>query len=310
MPGGSIMPEQNWALARKQAILTRRARIIQDVRAFFVAARFLEIETPCRIPANAPEPHIDALESEGWFLQTSPELAMKRLLAAGYEKLFQICRVWRGTERGSRHLPEFSMLEWYRSGVDYHTLMSDCVDLFLHLVPARTLCWQGHAIDLTPPWETLSIREAFRLYADTLPEKALREDRFDEILALEIEPRLGRDKPTFLIEYPVELAALARQKPGDPTVAERFELFICGMELANAFSELNDPEEQRRRVEQDEKHRRAAGKPPYPRPEKFLAELGSMPAAAGIAFGIDRLIMLLTNSADIADVVAFPPETL
>ena len=304
------MTEKNWALARKKEILTQRARIVHEIRAFFVAGDFLEIETPQRIPTNAPEPHIEAVTSEGWFLQTSPELAMKRLLAAGYEQLFQICRVWRGAERGSRHLPEFSMLEWYRSGVDYHTLMADCVNLFLHLTPESTITWQGHTIDLTPPWHTLSVRDAFTLYADTLPEKAMRDDRFDEILALEVEPNLGKDKPTFLIEYPVELAALARRKPDEPSVAERFELYICGLELANAFSELSDPDEQRLRFERDEMTRRAAGKAPYPSAVKFLDELRTMPEAAGIALGIDRLVMLLTDRADIADVVAFPPDTL
>ena len=304
------MTERNWALARKKNLLAQRARILAEIRAFFVTGGFLEIETPQRIPANAPEPHIEAVASEDWFLQTSPELAMKRLLAAGYEQLFQICRVWRGSERGRRHLPEFSMLEWYRSGADYHALMADCVNLLLHLIPDSTITWQGQTIDLTPPWHTLSVRDAFSLYSGTLPEKALRDGRFDEILAFEIEPNLGNDKPTFLIEYPVELAALARRKPDDPSVAERFELYICGLELANAFSELSDPAEQRVRFEQDEIFRRAAGKTPYPPAEKFLKELRTMPEAAGIALGIDRLVMLLTNRADIADVVAFPPETL
>jgi lysyl-tRNA synthetase class 2 len=304
------MTEQNWALARKKQILAERARIIQNIRAFFVAGEFLEIETPHRVPANAPEPHIDAIESDGWFLQTSPELAMKRLLAAGYERLFQICRVWRGSERGRRHLPEFSMLEWYRANADYHRLMTDCIDLFLHLVPKQIISWQGQTIDLTPPWETLSVHQAFALHTDLTPEQALQEGRFDEILSFKIEPRLGRDKPTFLVEYPAELAALARRQPQNRGIAERFELYVCGLELANAFSELSDPVEQRARFDRDETHRRTAGKTPYPSPEKFLSELAAMPEAAGIAFGIDRLIMLLTDRADIAEVVAFPPESL
>ena len=304
------MTELNWVLARKKDLLTKRARIVNEIRAFFIAGDFLEVETPQRIPTNAPEPHIEAVECEDWFLQTSPELAMKRLLAAGYEQLFQICRVWRRSERGRLHLPEFSMLEWYRPGVDYHALMTDCANLLLHLIPESTITWQGHTIDLTPPWHTLSLRDAFTFYAGTHPEKAIRDGRFDEILALEVEPRLGNDKPTFLIEYPAELAALARRKPEDPTVAERFELYICGLELANAFSELTDPAEQKLRFERDERLRRAAGKTPYPSAVKFLDELWTMPEAAGIALGIDRLLMLLTDRADIADVVAFPPETL
>lgn len=304
------MIEQNWALARKKHILAERARIIQNIRAFFIAADFLEIETPHRIPANAPEPHIDAIASDGWFLQTSPELAMKRLLAAGYARLFQVCRVWRDSERGRLHLPEFSMLEWYRADADYHSLMGDCMALLLQLVPQRTLSWQDETVDITPPWQTLSVRDAFALHTDTTPETALRDDRFDEILSFEIEPRLGRNKPTFLIEYPAALAALARKKPDNPDVAERFELYVCGMELANGFSELNDPAEQAARFAEDESRRRAAGKRPYPPAGKFLEELACMPTAAGIAVGIDRLVMLLTDCPDIADVVAFPPEEL
>ena len=304
------MNAMNWTLAWKKHLLEQRARIIQEIRAFFVAGHFLEIETPCRIPANAPEPHIDAIESGDWFLQTSPELAMKRLLAAGYEKIFQICKVWRGQERGRRHLPEFSMLEWYRSDADYRTLMDDCHKLLGHLVPSGTFTWQGQVVDITPPWQILTVSEAFTLHTDTTPQQALQDDCFEEILSLEIEPHLGLGKPTFLIEYPAALAALARRKAGDPAVAERFELYICGLELANAFSELNDPTEQRERFAHDEMMRRTAGKTPYPPAENFLQELQWMPAAAGIALGIDRLLMLLADRPDIADVVAFPPESL
>ena len=300
----------NWALARKQQTLQSRARIIQDIRAFFVADDFLEVETPHRIPANAPEPHIDAEASNGWFLQTSPELAMKRLLAAGHTRLFQICRVWRAAERGSRHLPEFTLLEWYRARADYHALMQDCEKLLTRLVPQQHLAWQGQVFDLAPPWERLPVQDAFRRFAGMTPQQALRTGRFDEILTERVEPQLGRKKPTFLIEYPTELAALARTKPDDPTVAERFELYIGGLEVANAFSELNDPVEQRRRFQRDEEQRRAAGKAPVPLPEPFLKELETLPAAAGIALGIDRLVMLLTDQADIAEVVALTPEQL
>ncbi len=304
------MNEVNWALARKKQILEKRARIIQDIRAFFVAKDFLEIETPHRIPANAPEPHIDAVASDSWFLQTSPELAMKRLLAAGYEKLFQICRVWREGERGRNHLPEFTMLEWYRSGIDYRALMAECVELLARLVPEGKISWQEHSIDITPVWEELSVRQAFARHASISLDEALASDRFEEILSSEIEPNLGQHKPTLLVEYPASLAALARIKPGAPRVAERFELYIAGLELANAFSELINPVEQRTRFEKDEETRRTAGKLPCPLPEPFLAELPAMPEAAGIALGIDRLVMLLTDSPDIADVVAFTPEIL
>jgi lysyl-tRNA synthetase class 2 len=235
---------------------------------------------------------------------------MKRLLAAGYPRLFQICRVWRREERGGKHLPEFTMLEWYRADVDYRALMEECEDLLRSLIPDGTISWRGERIDLTPPWERLTVAEAFARFATVSLEEALATDRFDEIIAFEIEPHLGRERPTFLTEYPAELAALARKKPGNPKVAERFELYIAGLELANAFSELTDPIEQRQRFARDEAARRAAGKPPCPTPEKFLNELETMPQAAGIALGVDRMVMLLTGAKTIDEVVAFTPETL
>jgi lysyl-tRNA synthetase class 2 len=300
----------NWALAKKRTRLEQRARIVQTIRSFFVARNFLEVETPHRVPGNAPEAHIDAVQSEGWFLHTSPELCMKRLLAAGYPRLFQLCRCWRAAERGTRHLPEFAMLEWYVTGCDYHILMEQCEHLLNSLRPEGLLTYQGQKIDLQTPWERLTVADAFDRYGSRSLQQALAEDRFDEIISFEIEPRLGSHKPTFLIEYPSELAALARRHPQRPHVAERFELYIAGLELANAFSELTDPVEQRQRFIDEEALRRNAGKPPYPSPENFLRELETMPEAAGIALGLDRLVMLLTDSAAIDEVVAFTPEFL
>ena len=304
------MSEPNWALARKRQTLAERARVIKDIRSFFVNRGYLEIETPHRIPANAPEPHIDAIVSGAWALHTSPELAMKRLLAAGYEQLFQICRVWRDSERGQYHLPEFTLLEWYRTDVDYNALMTECMELLFVLVPEGKLCRKGRTIDLAMPWKRLTVAEAFSQYASTELDEALATDRFEEILTAEVEPQLGKDRPTFLTEYPASMAALARLKPEDTQVAERFELYIDGLELANAFSELTDPDEQRSRFEADEDTRRSAGKTPYPLPEKFLTEMATMPEAAGIALGLDRLIMLLTDAEKIDDVVAFTPDDL
>ncbi len=304
------MKEPSWALARKRQALTERARIIQDIRNFFIHRGYLEVETPHRIPANAPEAHIDIVASGAWALHTSPELAMKRLLAAGYEQLFQLCRVWREGERGQYHLPEFTLLEWYRAGVDYHSLMTECMELFFVLVPEGKLFRQGRTIDLGRPWQRLTVSEAFSQYASLSLQAALTADRFEELLTGEVEPHLGKKRPTFLIEYPTSLAALARTKPGEPQVAERFELYIDGLEVANAFSELTDQSEQRKRFDAEEEIRRSAGKPPYPLPEKFLTELITMPDAAGIALGLDRLIMLLTDCDNIDDVVAFTPDDL
>lgn len=302
--------EGNWALAKKRSKLEHRARIVQTIRAFFIAHDYLEVETPHRLPGNAPEPHIDALASDGWFLQTSPELCMKRLLAAGYQKLFQICRCWREGERGTRHLPEFTMLEWYSANCDYRRLMDECEMLLRTLVPDVRFTFQGETIDLDSPFERLTVAQAFERYASLELPEALATDRFEELLTQEVEPHLGRGRPSFLIEYPAELAALARCHPERPQVAERFELYVAGIELANAFSELTDAEEQRRRFTADEAERRTSGKAPYPTPEKFLAELPAMPEAAGIALGIDRLVMLLTDAVTIDEVVAFTPELL
>lgn len=302
--------EPNWQLVRKRPILEKRARIVQSIRAFFIEQGFLEVETPQRIPANAPELYIDAVSSGDWFLQTSPELAMKRLLAAGFGDIFQISHCWRDAERGNRHLPEYSMLEWYRPDCDYHTLMDDCEDLLGRLIPEQRLSYQNDLIDLTPPWPRLTVRDAFARYAQTSLADSLEMGTFDETISLEIEPNLPSDRPTLLIEYPSNHASLARTKKTDPSIAERFELYLGGMELANAFSELVDPQEQKRRFAIEETARRAVGKPPYPEPVKFLHELAVMPPAAGIALGIDRLVMLLCSCSKIDGVVAFSPEQL
>lgn len=300
----------NWQLAKRRPALEARARIVQTIRAFFIAGDFLEVETPQRIPVNAPELHIDAVRSGAWSLHTSPELCMKRLLAAGYPRLFQICHVWREAERGSRHLPEFTLLEWYRSGADYLELMDDCEALLRALVPTGVLKVQGTEIDLAGPWQRITVAEAFAAYASLPLTQALAADRFDELLSSEVEPRLGQSRPTFVYDYPAQLAALARRKTAAPELAERFELYIAGIEVANAFSELTDPVEQHQRFSADEAARRAHGKEPLPLPEKFLAELADLPPSAGIALGLDRLVMLLTGAATIDDVVAFSPEEL
>lgn len=301
-------------LAGKKDFLYLRAAILAAVRRFFASQDYLEVETPHRIPAPAPESHIEAVPSDDWFLQTSPELCMKRLLAAGYPRLFQICRCFRGRESGDRHLPEFTMLEWYRAGADYGGLMSECEDLVIGI--ARDLgrggdiAFRGKTIRLEKPWERCSVREAFEKYASLSLEEALEKGKFDEIVAFEIEPRLSGERPVFLYDYPLSRGALARRKPGDPALAERFELYLGGLELVNAFSELTDEEEQRRRFRMEEEERRAMGKRPYPMPERFLGALPEMPESAGAALGVDRLVMLFAGAGDIRDVVAFAPEDL
>jgi elongation factor P--(R)-beta-lysine ligase len=288
--------------------------MIQSIRRFFLDQGFLECETPLRIPAPAPESHIDAVASGEWFLQTSPELCMKRLLAAGYPKLFQICKCFRAGERGAFHLPEFTMLEWYRVGADYHTLMDDCEDLIVRVAGdlglGDTVSWQGKRIALLPPWERITVHEAFARYAGLSVSEALRRDCFDETMVCAVEPHLGMDRPVFLYEYPAERGALARVNTVNPAVAERFELYAAGLELANAFSELTDATEQRRRFEKASRDRHLNNCAAYPLPERFLEALSRMPPSAGIALGIDRLAMLIADQPTIDAVVAFTPESL
>jgi lysyl-tRNA synthetase class 2 len=297
-----------------RATLHRRAAVLSAVRTFFNAQGYLEVETPNRIPAPAPEAHIEAQAAGEGYLHTSPELCMKRLLAAGFSRIYQICKCYRRGERGRRHLPEMTMLEWYAAGHDYTHLMSQCEGLIPHAaqavgLPAR-IDYQGQAIDLTPPWPRLTVEDAFRRHGDCSVAEALAGGRFDEVMGLMIEPRLGWGQPVFLCDYPAACGALARLKPGRPEVAERFELYIGGLELCNGFSELTDTAEQRRRFCAEMELRRAAGKAEYPIPEPFLAALATMPAAAGNALGLDRLVMLLTDAERIDQVVAFTPEEL
>lgn len=300
--------------AARQHSLRSRALILSAVRSFFSQQGFLEVDTPYRIPAPIPECHIDLTPSGAWFLHPSPEICMKRMLSAGFEKIYQICHCWRDAERGRLHLPEFTMIEWYRSHADYTALMDDCKGLIMaasaKLGTPGKLVRKGKRIDLEGPWEKLTVREAFTRYGGMEAEEALDRDLFDEIMVRDIEPMLGRERPSFLVEYPAERGSLARLKPGDPSVAERFELYIGGLELANAFSELCDPEEQRERFSKERKLRADLGKPEHPLPEKFLRDLAGMPPSAGIALGLDRMVMLLLDAASIDEVVAFTPESL
>jgi elongation factor P--(R)-beta-lysine ligase len=291
-----------------------RARILDAVRRFFTQRDYLEVETPLRIPAPAPEAHIDAQPAGAWYLQTSPELCMKRLLADGLARIFQICKCFRQGERGRRHLPEMTMLEWYTAGKDYRHMMGQCEDLVTFVIErlemAPLLAYQTRTIDLTPPWPRLSVAQAFEQYGGCRVEDALDRGQFDEIMALTIEPQLGWPRPVILYDYPAALGALARLKPGQGHLAERFELYIGGLELCNAFSELTDAREQRQRFAAEMDWRRKAGKAVYPMPEPFLQALADMPASTGNALGIDRLVMLLTDSDSIDEVVAFTPEAL
>ncbi len=295
--------------------LRKRAELIQAIRAFFVSRDYLEVDTPARLPVIIPEAHNEPLESEGHFLQTSPELCMKRLLGeTGCRKIFQICKCYRKNERGGSHLPEFAMLEWYRTDCDYLSLMVECEDLVRavagHFTQGITLTFNNAEISLGSPWDRLSVADAFERYGPVSVEQALEQDRFDEILCQHVEPQLGMKKPVFLYDYPAQLGALARKKKENPAVAERFEIYIAGLELANGFSELTDAQEQLHRFEQELKSIENQGRPAGKMPEKFLKTLAHMPETAGIALGVDRLAMILFNADRIDEVVTFIPEDL
>ena len=298
------------SLSQLRPCLEGRAAILDAVRAFFRSRGFLEVDTPVRVSAPAPESHIDAIPAAGAFLRTSPELEMKRLLAAGYPRIFQLGPCFRAGERGRIHREEFTMLEWYQADADYRTLIPFTRDLLIHAAGAVGASGKT-AVDrlgLAMPWMEISVREAFAKFANRPPEEALQAGCYEETLVDEVEPRLPRDVPVVLLDYPADLAAFARLRVDDPTLAERWEVYVGGVELANAYSELTDPAEYRRRFAKFAENRRARGCEGYPEARSFLAAMADgMPASAGCALGLDRLVMLLLGAASL-DEVAFPAE--
>lgn len=294
--------------------LYQRAAIFQAVRFLFAEHDYLEVETPLRLPGLIPEAHIEPVLSGSWFLQTSPELCMKRLLAAGLPRLFQICKCFRGGERGDRHLPEFTMLEWYRRGGDYQDLMAETKMLLTGLAQRfrGAVGYAGQVLDLLDQnsWHHLSVAEAFGRFAPISVQQALADDCFDEVLVEHVEPHLGFDTPCFLYDYPVALGSLARRSAANPEVVERFELYVRGMELANGFSELTEPAEQAHRFAREAEYAGNRGISFGADLQKFLDDLARIDTACGIALGMDRLVMLLTGAATIDEVVSFHPEGL
>lgn len=300
--------------------LQERSRLLQAVRSFFVSREYVEVDTPIRLPVPLPESHIKPFLSEGGYLQSSPEQCMKRLLAHGCSKLFQICHCFRKEEVGRYHQGEFTMLEWYQTGWTYVELMEECEEFFHVLIRSvpnlpgvvdlKAILRDAKQVSLASPWPRITVADAFQEYADMSVQDALAEDMFDEILVTRVEPNLGWETPVFLIDYPVELGSLARKKQGGLSVVERFELYVAGIELANGFSELIDANEQRQRFRL-EIERAAEHGITYPGlPEKFLADLAEMNETAGIALGIDRLFMLLLGCRSVAEVMCLSPEDL
>jgi lysyl-tRNA synthetase class 2 len=318
---------------RRQFLLARN-RIVAALRQWFAGEGFVEVDAAAMQVSPGNETHLHAFATEmigtsgarvPRYLHTSPEFAMKKLLAAGEEKIFAFAHVFRNRERTPLHAPEFTMVEWYRANAPYETIMEDC----LTLLPAAadTLRWRGREADPQAEPEILTVTEAFARHAridlaathgdrDRLASVAggriaaddTWSDIFSRVLSEKIEPNLGIGRVTLLTEYPVSEAALARAKPGDPTVAERFELYACGVELANGFAELTDPAEQRRRfaADMDEKARIYGER--YPIDEDFLAALAHMPPASGVALGLDRLVMLASGATHIDQVQWTPVD--
>lgn len=296
--------------------LLGRAAAFEEIRSYFAEAGFVEVDTPVRVRTPGLDFHVDALGAEQGYLSTSPEFQMKRLLVGGVPRCFQLAHCFRKDEVGRWHEPEFAMLEWYRAFAGQDEVMADTEALVERVVrrlsgKAKLALPDGRRLDARAPFERLTVREAFRRHAGVPDAVALAEsdeDRFFELLVGVVEPALAAlPRPVFLCEYPAAQASLARRSPGDPRVAERFELYAAGVELCNGFGELTDPAEQRARFREDRALRRRAGKPVYELDERFLAALGEgMPPAGGNALGVDRLVALALGQADVASVQAFP----
>jgi elongation factor P--(R)-beta-lysine ligase len=336
-----------WSASRhrdRRPFLAARSAVTKAIRAWFDEQGFAEVETGILQVSPGNETHLHAPRAElrdsagerlTRYLRTSPEFAAKKLLAAGEEKIFELARVFRDRERGDLHLPEFTMLEWYRAGEPYEAVMADSIVVIAHAAQATGIgrfSFRGKTADPFAEPELLTVAAAFDRFAGIDLLASIRDgngdraalalaakdrvritdddnwsDIFSKVLVEHVEPHLGQGQLTVLFEYPAPEAALARTKPSDPRVAERFEVYACGVELANGFGELTDAEEQRRRFVQamDEKQRRYGER--YPLDEDFLAAVAGMPQASGIALGFDRLVLLASGAAKIDQVVWTPP---
>jgi lysyl-tRNA synthetase class 2 len=301
--------------------LGERAEVLSRARRFFDSRGFVEVETPVLVPSPGLDLHLDAFEVTGgdraaprWLI-TSPEYQMKRLLADGSARIYQLVRCFRRGEHGARHNPEFTMLEWYRANDAVESVMRDTEQLVAAATGGSVQLGERR-LDLRPPFERLTVCEAFARHAGWSPEETLDaaandEDRYFRTLVDSVEPALERmDHGLFLVDYPASQASLARKKPGDPRVAERFELYVAGLELCNGFGELVDAAEQRARFEHDREARRLRGLPVYPLDERFLEALARVPPSAGNALGFDRLVALACGTRDIAHFLAFTADEL
>jgi lysyl-tRNA synthetase class 2 len=301
--------------------LKERARLARDVRAFFDARGFFEVTTPVMVPSPGLDVHLDAFEVQGgdrgaprWLI-TSPEYQMKRLLAAGAQRIYQLAPCFRRGESGTRHNPEFTMLEWYRAHGGVGDVMSDTEQVVARTT-GGTVRLGDRLVDTHPPFERLTVCDAFDRFAGwnaeaTLDAATRDEDLYFRTLVEQVEPALERvDHAVFLVDFPASQASLARLKTDDPRFAERFELYVAGIELCNGFGELVDPAEQRARLARDQETRRERGLPVYPIDERFVQSLAQVPPSAGNALGFDRLVALACGTTEIRDVVSFMSDEL
>lgn len=306
-----------------RAMLEGRARVLAAVRGFFAQRGYLELDAPTLVTSPGLDLHLHAYAvqtPEGQhfaYLNTSPEYHLKRAVAAGFERCYALARCYRAGELGRKHEPEFTLCEWYRAWAEHDALLEDTAGLvraaaevgaepgYLRVGAAR--------VGVREPFERLTVREAFARHCpeagDAIELAARDEERFFELLTQRVEPALGHERPCFLSRYPASQASLARLAPEDPSVCERTELYVAGIELSNGFTELTDPAEQRARLERDQAARRAKGLPVYPVDERFLEALErGMPPCVGNALGVERLVMLALGAPSIQSVLAFPWE--
>lgn len=316
MPNASAKVESTTSYERLLSVarnLPVRAKIASLLRAAFDAARFVEVETPVGIIAPAAEEYIEAPKADGFFLRTSPELQMKRLLAAGMKRIYQLGPCFRSGENGRRHRQEFTMLEFYQTGADYLQLLEFTQSFLLSVCRGihgdSSFRFNGETISLEK-LEIIPVREAFRRFAGKSADQCAEEEGlFELVLVDQVEPKLPKDRPCVLIDYPVRFGAFARPKPADPSLVERWEIYLGGIELANTYGELIDPKIQRERFERFSQTRREQHLAEYPEPAAFLEAIDhGVPPCAGSALGFDRLVMLLTDHPDIAD-ISFPLDS-
>lgn len=311
-----------------------REKVIKSIRSFFESRDFHEVETPILIANPPAESYLDVFETMLFdrnrnphkaYLSTSPELPLKKLMVAGLGHCYAITKSFRNMETQSNlHNPEFTILEWYRVGARYMDIMKDCEELFRGVI--KSISYQGNTIDIAAPWERLSVAEAFRKWAHVdfddffnnadeiaqkkgyrVEAKTTWEQLYNQIFLTEIEPHLGFGKPTILYDFPAAMGALAKKKASDPRFAERFELYIAGLELGDCYSELTDWKEQEERFKKELQEIKRLGKTEYDYDHDFIEALKvGLPECSGIAVGVDRLIMLLADVSDISEILFFP----